>query len=284
MTNTLRLLAVLAHPDDESMGNGGMLARYAAEGVETYLITATRGEQGWFGAPEDNPGTETLGRIRETELRAAAAVLGIREVTFLDYRDGELDQADQRHVESEIAHHIRRIRPDVVVTFDPTGFYGHPDHIAICRLTTGAVHTAANPAFETAGDYMPHFVPKLYYMAWTVQHVTIYHEAFGELSMEVGGETRSSSPWPAWAITTRIDAGEHWRQAWAAVACHRTQLPGYRELLGLPEERHRDLWGTQLYYRVFGPCDNCGGQEKDLFSGLRHRAGALPMERIAQAV
>src|SRR5215216_2644568 len=90
----LRLMCVLAHPDDESIAVGGVLAKCAAEGVETYLLTATRGERGWFGDPADYPGPQGLGEIREEELRSAVSVLGIRDLAFLDYLDGELDQAD----------------------------------------------------------------------------------------------------------------------------------------------------------------------------------------------
>lgn len=92
--SALRLLCVLAHPDDESMGTGGLLARYAAEGVATYLVCATRGERGWAGDPDAYPGPSVLGCTREAALRAAAATLGVREVTCLGYLDGELDQAD----------------------------------------------------------------------------------------------------------------------------------------------------------------------------------------------
>src|ERR1700730_16777376 len=87
MTDKLRLMCVLAHPDDESLGMGGVLAKYAAEGVETYLVTATRGERGWQDDPADNPGLSVLGKLREAELRAAAGILGLREVCFLDYID-----------------------------------------------------------------------------------------------------------------------------------------------------------------------------------------------------
>src|SRR5262245_48764454 len=128
---SLRLMAVLAHPDDESLGFGGTLARYAAEGVETYLVTATRGEHGWFGDPAEYPGPEALGRIREAELQAAANVLKLCEIRFLDYIDGDLDKADPREAVAKIVGHLRRVRPDVVLTFDPNGAYGHPDHIAI---------------------------------------------------------------------------------------------------------------------------------------------------------
>lgn len=80
MAKRLKLMCVLAHPDDESLGTGGTLAKYAAEGIETYLVTATRGERGWKGDEQDNPGLEALGKTREAELLAAARVLGLREV------------------------------------------------------------------------------------------------------------------------------------------------------------------------------------------------------------
>src|SRR5437667_3183570 len=132
MAERLKLMSVLAHPDDESLGTGGTLARYAAEGVETYLVTATRGERGW-GDPATYPGLAELGRIRTAELQAAAAVLGLREVAFLDYIDGDVDQADPAEVVARLVAPIRRIRPQVVLTFGPDGSYGHPDHIAISQ-------------------------------------------------------------------------------------------------------------------------------------------------------
>ena len=92
----LRLCGVFAHPDDETLGAGGTLARYGAEGVETYVVTATRGQSGRYRDGSDHPGPEALGRIREAELRAAAAVLGVKEVSVLDYADKELDRADPR--------------------------------------------------------------------------------------------------------------------------------------------------------------------------------------------
>src|SRR5262245_54004629 len=125
------LMGVLAHPDDEALGFGGTFAKYAAEGVETVLVTATRGERGWTGDPLAYPGAWELGRIRERELNRAAAALGIGRVTLLDEMDGELDRCDSALVVARIAAEIRRSRPDVVVTFGPDGAYGHPDHIAI---------------------------------------------------------------------------------------------------------------------------------------------------------
>ncbi|HKF65178.1 MAG TPA: PIG-L family deacetylase, partial [Vicinamibacterales bacterium] len=119
----LRLMAVLAHPDDESLGVGGTLAKYAAEGVDVFLLTATRGDSGRYRGhrPDEpqHPGASALAKIRETELRAAASVLGVREVSLLDYRDQQLDTADPRAAVAGIAEHLKRIHPDVVVTFGP---------------------------------------------------------------------------------------------------------------------------------------------------------------------
>jgi LmbE family N-acetylglucosaminyl deacetylase len=247
-TKNRRLLAVLAHPDDESLGNGGMLAKYAAEGVETYLVTATRGQRGWFGPPEEYPGPEELGRIRESELQAAASVLGIRDVTLLDYLDGELDAAGPEVARSRIVEAVRRVRPDVVVTFPPDGLYGHPDHMAISRLTTEAVTAAASDQDRHLGR--PHSVGALYYMAWTRPALDLFEEAFGKIVMDVDGEMRTPIPWPEGAIDVRLDTSEYWETAWRAIACHRSQLPGYESLLNLPESYHRRLWREQTYIRA----------------------------------
>ncbi|HEX6640496.1 MAG TPA: PIG-L family deacetylase, partial [Thermoanaerobaculia bacterium] len=103
----LRLLAVLAHPDDESLGNGGALAKYAAEGVQCSLVCATRGERGRYFDPElPRPSDEEVGRVRERELRNAAAALGVRDVAFLDYIDGALDQADPKESLARTVAHL----------------------------------------------------------------------------------------------------------------------------------------------------------------------------------
>ena len=154
-------MAILAHPDDESLGVGGTLAKYASEGVEVFLVTATRGQSGRYHGhrePGKHPGAEQLGRIRESELRAAVAVLGIRELTLLDYHDQALDRAAPTEAVAQLVAELRRVRPDVVLTFGPDGVYGHPDHIAICQFTTTAVATAASPS---AGGDSPHLTKKL---------------------------------------------------------------------------------------------------------------------------
>ncbi len=269
MTNELRLMLILAHPDDESMGNGGVIAKYAAEGVKTYLVTATRGEEGWFGPEDEYPGPEELGRIREAELKDAASVLGIHEVSFLDYRDGEFDQAPTDEVVAKIVRHIRRVKPHVVITFDQNGLYGHPDHIAICQHATAAVAAAADPSFRDPDGQPSHHTSKLYYMAWTQEEIELYQSAFGELAMQINGHRRDSIPWQEWAITTRIDTSAHWRQVWEAISRHRSQLPGYQKLIDLPEEAHLRLWGSPVYYRAFSRVNGGPKIESDLFAGLR---------------
>ncbi len=245
---------------------GGVLAKYAAEGVETFLLTATRGEYGWFGAPEENPGPAELGRIRERELRRAAAILGVREVTLLDYIDGQLDQAPTDEVVGDIAQLIRWIRPDVVVTFGQDGLYGHPDHVAISQFTTAAVMRAGlhGGGFADAG----HAVSKLYYRAASLDWLGHYERAFGELVMHVDGAERRAPGWPEWVTTTRVDASDHWERVWAAVQEHRSQLPGYEKLLTLPESAHRDFWGRQEYYRVMSQVNGGRTIERDLFEGI----------------
>ena len=155
MTEGRRLLAVLAHPDDEVFGLGGTLALYAAKGVQVDLVCATRGEVGEI-ADGAQATQETLGQVRENELRCSAAVLGINEVIFLDHRDsgmaGTAENEDPRaftnvqadEIVPRLVRIMRQIRPHVIITFDPDGGYGHPDHIAIHR------HTLA--AYEAAGD------------------------------------------------------------------------------------------------------------------------------------
>ena len=266
----LRLLCILAHPDDESLGLGGILARYGAEGAETYVITATRGERGWFGAEEDYPGPAALATIREQELRAAAAVLGIHELTLLDYVDGEVEDADESELARQLAAHIQRIRPDVVVTFDQNGIYGHPDHIAVTRAAAAAIVAAAADPIRGNTAARPHAVPKFYYFAWTREAMEAYEAAFGHLSMLVHGVERHADPWPAWAISARIDTSAHWERVWAAIRCHRSQLPGYQRLLDLPAEYHRALWGESTFHRVYSLVP-ASASEVDLFEGLRER-------------
>lgn len=272
MTQELKLMCILAHPDDESLGTGGILARYSAEGVSTYLVTATRGERGWFGRPDDYPGPQQLGKIREAELGAAARVLGVSDVTLLDYLDGDLDQADPQEVISELVFHIRRIRPQVIVTFDPSGYYGHPDHIAIAQFTTAAALAAADPEFDAASPVRAHRISKLYYLIPLERALEAYQAAFGDLVMSIDGVERRAVGWAEWSATTEIDTAMVWQRVWRAVACHRSQLPGYQALRDLPDEHHENLWGTQTFYRALSLVNGGRTVEDDLFAGLRVHA------------
>jgi LmbE family N-acetylglucosaminyl deacetylase len=266
-----RLMAVLAHPDDESMGFGGTLAKYAAEGVEVSVITATRGDRGRFEghAPghASHPGGGALAAIRAGELRQAAAALGVRELIVLDYGDQRLDGVDPAEATAAIARHIRRLRPDVVLTFGPDGTYGHPDHVAISQLTTAAIMAAAGPSGAEA-DGAPHSVSKLYYLAWPAATWTAFDAAFRRLVATVDGHERQATPWPDWAITTVIDTRAMWPTVWRAISCHASQVSAYHRLGQLTPEQHEALWGWQSFYRVFSAVNGGRAREADLFEGI----------------
>ena len=265
----LRLMCVLAHPDDESLGTGGALAASAAEGVATYLVTATRGERGRFGDAKESPGPEIVARTREAELLAAARELGLRDVKFLDYPDGALDEVDPAEAIEKIAGHLRRVRPHVVITFGADGGYGHPDHIAISQLTTAAIACAADASFGGGAPGQPHRVSKLYYIAWGARQWAAYEAALRKLAITVDGVERQSVPWPEWAITTSLDTRAVWRTVRRAVGCHKTQMAIYSRFEALPEDMQASLWGSQQFYRVFSTVNGGRAKETDLFEGLR---------------
>jgi LmbE family N-acetylglucosaminyl deacetylase len=267
-------MAVLAHPDDESLGVGGTLAKYAAEGVDVFLLTATRGDSGKYRGyrsdDERHPGRTALASIREAELRAAATVLGIHDVVLLDYHDQQLDRVDPHEAVSSIAEHLRRVRPDVVVTFGPDGAYGHPDHIAISQFTTAAIVAAADPTFRGNGrEAAAHAVPKLYYLAWPQSTWDAYQAAFKQIVFTVDGVGRQVVPWPDWAITTVIDARSCWSTVWRAISCHESQIASYERLQQLTPDQHENLWGRQCFYRALSIVNGGRARETDLFEGIR---------------
>lgn len=191
LSSNHRLLAVLAHPDDESFGPGGTLALYAQRGASVHLICATRGEVGDVptGLMKDHKDTADL---RASELRCAAEQLGLEAVHLLDYRDSgmpgtpenehprALVQAPHEEVVRTVTRLMRKIRPQVVITFDPIGGYRHPDHIAIYEATLEAFHAAGNPDYRVNGSE-PYQPQKLYYhtfprrmMRWTVRLMPLF--------------------------------------------------------------------------------------------------------------
>ncbi|MGE3177496.1 MAG: PIG-L family deacetylase [Vicinamibacterales bacterium] len=270
-------MAIVAHPDDESLGFGGALARYAAEGYETSLVTATRGQGGrYFGHPPghpEHPGRAALASQREEELKAAAAELGVRHQILLDYEDAQLDRADVDRVVGDLVREIRRLRPEVVLTFAPDGAYGHPDHIAISQFTAAAVVAAAYADYGAPGRLVepPHVVSKLYYLAWTAAEWAAYQAAFKTLVVTVDGTVRQAVPWQDWSLTTVVDTTAWWPIVWRAVQRHQSQIGAYAVLATLEAEQHRALWGRQSFYRVFSLVNGGRRQETDLFEGLDAR-------------
>ncbi|MCC7448157.1 MAG: PIG-L family deacetylase [Anaerolineae bacterium] len=268
MAEPLKLMCVFAHPDDETLGTGGTLAKYAAEGVETHLVTATRGERGWHTA-QDNPGLEALGKLREAELHAAARILGLKEVNFLDYIDGDLDKANPAEAIGKIVAHVRRVRPQVVITFSADGTYGHPDHIAISQFTTAAIVRAADAAYHDSAGQPPHTVSKLYYMVENQETIDQFIAAFGDIIMPVDGVNRSVIVWPDWAITTWLNTNEYAATVYQAILCHKTQFPSLRGVEQLSKERQQAILNAQTYYRAFSLVNGGRTVEHDLFEGLR---------------
>jgi LmbE family N-acetylglucosaminyl deacetylase len=265
---------VLAHPDDESLGFGGALVRYGSEGIETSLVTATLGQKGRYrGLPPSDPahpGTERIAAMREAELRAACEVIGIRDLALLGYMDGALDQVDPAEVIGRIAHHLRRVRPHVVLTFGPEGAYGHPDHIAISQFTGAAIVRAADPTYQTPGEPLaPHAVSKLYWRVSTKAEWDVYESVIKKLVSVVDGVERQAVPWPDWQITTTIDTRAQSETVWRAVSCHTSQVGSYEKLHALPPDQQAALWGAQQYYRVFSIVNGGRAVETDMFAGLR---------------
>jgi N-acetyl-1-D-myo-inositol-2-amino-2-deoxy-alpha-D-glucopyranoside deacetylase len=168
------LLSVLAHPDDETFGMGGTLALYAHKDVDVHLICATRGELGDID-PEYKERIHSAACLRTQELRCAAEILGIHQLHFLNYRDSGMtgSEANQHpkalaaqpveQVAAEVAHLIRVIKPDVVITFDPIGGYRHPDHIAMYQATVKAFDLAGDTDFSDPDNLPPFHPEKLFF-------------------------------------------------------------------------------------------------------------------------
>ena len=201
MMDKRSLLVILAHPDDESFPMGGTLAKYAAQGVRVTLVCATRGEAGIAGfSPLE------AGKIRERELRAAAKTLGIHAVHFLNYLDGELAQANPDVLVAQLMNLMRQIRPEVVITFGPDGISGHPDHVAISRLTSQAFDRALQRGL------LP-LTSRLYYLAPS------------EATLQGCGVAPSSEI--AGGPIAAIDVGDYLVTKVKAMQSHASQEPPY---------------------------------------------------------
>jgi len=276
------LLAVLAHPDDESFGMGGTLALYARQGVKVYLVCATRGEAGMVTA-EQLTGFDSIAEKRESELRCAAAELGLSEVFFLEYRDsGMPGSPDNQHpralaaqplaeVAAKVAHYIRLLKPQVVATFDPIGGYKHPDHIAIHQATVQAFELASRPEFE---DEMPpfqsqklyfHLIPKsfLKFGVWLLRLLRKDPHHFGRNRDIDLASLVADGDFP---INARVSYRQVGERKDTASACHASQLDG--GLSRGPMRLVRGLFGAQDYFMRAFPPPQAGKVETDLFAGL----------------
>lgn len=271
LDNRLRLLAVFAHPDDESLAMGGTLARYAHAGVEVSLVCATRGEWGLISDPALAT-RENLAEVREDELRAACQVLGISQLHFLDCPDSDVNHTDWPEVEEKIVRHIRKLRPDVIVTFGPDGLYGHPDHIAVSTLATAAFKSAADASRCTEQlkqGLQTHQASKLYYAQFPQ---TLAAELIASLSVEhdapqLWGFDPDSFGVPEELITTRIDVGDEVLKRLQALRCHRTQLEA-DNVFALIDDHTARCFLSQEYFRLVEPDAICGVIEEDLFDNI----------------
>ncbi len=280
------LLAVVAHPDDETFGCGGLLARYAAEGVRVTLVCATRGEAGEI-SDASLASSQDLGRVREQELRAACDVLGVKELFILGYRDsGMASTPDNRHpnalsrasrdeVVGRIAEVVRRVRPQAMVTFEPGGGYGHPDHIAIHHAAREAFAAAGDPARypeQLAGGLDAHRPSKLYYFCFPRSMARAFHEAIKEAGIEsdfneLDPETLGV---PDEEITTVVDVGRYSEVKERAARCHRTQISADGPFSWLPESLRARVFATEHLIRAEPPfVPGRDPREEDLFAGIQ---------------
>ena len=284
------LLAVLAHPDDESFGMGGMLALYASRGVDVHLVCATRGE---VGEVDDLKGYASIAELREGELRCAAGILGLKGVHFLNYRDsGMSGSPDNQHpnalaaqplkeVAAKVTHYIRQLRPQVVLTFDPIGGYRHPDHIAIHQATVRAFEQAANPDF--APDGKPPFRPQRLYFH-TIPHgflktVVRLLRLFGKDAHKWGknGDIDLASIAEVdFPTDARLDIRSVLEKKEKAGAYHASQGGGRTPALAAGASVGGNLAGSILrlfsgqenFMRAYPPVEPGEKVERDLFAGL----------------
>ncbi|MFD5467238.1 mycothiol conjugate amidase Mca [Kitasatospora sp. NPDC127059] len=291
----LRLLTVHAHPDDESSKGAATLARYAADGVDVLVATCTGGERGSVLNPAlDRPDVRAdLTRIRREEMAAAREILGVRQ-QFLGFVDSGMPGPDEPLPEGCFAAQpvevaatplvalIREFRPHVVITYDETGGYPHPDHVMTHTVTVEAFEAAADPTrYPEVGA--PWQASKLYYhLALSRPWFQALHDAMTERGIpsemdELLAEWPDTPP--ALATTTRIACGEQFAVRDAAMLAHATQVQPDVAFMAHPRDIEREVWPTEDYHlaRSFVPSADglagAGGVETDLFAGLRAGVG-----------
>ena len=283
----LTLMTVFAHPDDETFGIGGTLARYGADpDVQVVLVCATRGEAGEISDPSLAT-SERLGEVRERELRCACETLGADGLHFLGYRDsgmaGTADNEDPRALAmadadqavGRIVEHIRRVRPDVIVTHDETGGYGHPDHIAVHHHTKAAYSAASDPTCypeQIEMGLQPHQADKLYYTAIPRRFFRAVVAKMEEMGLEVPKRLLQRRDMPLGlpddACTTDITVQAFWEIKQSAVQCHATQLNPDSIFAALPPETMQELMAWECFQLAESSVRGNDG-EHGLFAGLR---------------
>lgn len=277
--DTPGILAVFAHPDDEQLVTG-VLRQCAERGFRTAIVCATRGEAGEITDPAlATP--ETLGAVREAEMRAAATVVGIGELFFLDYRDSGMQgasanghanaliNADPEQVTGHIVRSLRAFRPLVVLTFGPSGVYGHPDHLAVHRLMPGAFQAAGDGTrYPEAG---PAFAPRrLFYADMPRRVMTIMVE--GMRAHAVDSPFAALDPatlgMPDEEITCAVDVSAYVAMKLESLAQHRTQTPPEANFWMLPPEVWASIRRSEIYQLAAGQPMPSGNDGCDLFAGL----------------
>src|SRR5579859_2644959 len=276
MAATLTLMAVHAHPDDESSSTGGVLARYAAEQIRTIVVTCTNGEFG-DGPGHVKPGEpghdeEQVARVRLAELSEACEHLGIAELEVLGYRDSGMsdwpykDRPDAfcntpiDEVAGRLSALFERYRPDVVITYDDNDGYNHPDHLQAHRATVAAFERTPIPA-------------KLYFIARRQRDWAKLRELIGEMGGDLPDrpapdeERRRRMELREQRITTTVDTGDVAERKRAALEAHASQLSG-SWIVKLPPDAFRTVFGHETFIRAH---DTTGAAipEDDLFAGLR---------------
>ena len=268
----LVLMAVFAHPDDEAFGTGGTLTKYAAEGNDVYLVTATRGEAGEIAEP-DLATTANLPYVREQELRYACEIYGIHPPRFLDYVDGQLPLVHQGQAVGKLVRFIRELRPQVLITFGPGGIYGHYDHIAVHRWATIAVDLAADPDCfpdQLADACQPHRVSKLYYRALPEEQVAAMSEGDKPAAVMMDGVPFHFAGQRHDEITTAIDVSDYVEAKLRGIRCHTTQVGRNGPFADTLDEVTRQPWfQTEHFILARSTVGWPEGVETDLFAGLR---------------
>lgn len=266
------LVGVFAHPDDESFGPGGTLARYAAEGADVHVIIATDGIAGSVEDGMDFKEHHTLAQVRSRELADAAVALGVTSVWSLPYRDSGMRGApDNDHPEAlirqpiealvgEVLGYFKRLQPQVVVTHDPFGGYGHPDHIRVCEAVTAAFYLAQSPQ-------------KLYYTAFPKNFLKIMVRLMPLWGVNPSAIGRNKdinlveiSQWDTPA-TAKLDIRNYMAIKDAASRAHASQFDGGPSWARMfPEFIRKQVLGTDTFTRAAPPPN--GAIERDLFAGI----------------